>query len=87
MAEEIQRCEFCPAEHDIADMTCHGEFYLCPTCSLAAYECFNKCQHEWRPAHEEGDAAQSCHKCGGYVLDDEFEEIMGAPLPIHATIQ
>jgi hypothetical protein len=78
----MQLCETCPAVHPIEDMRLHGEVWLCPKCSGDAEDAFRKCAHDWRPETDEfGDPSQSCSKCGGLVPDDQFEEIMGAPLP------
>lgn len=80
--KDMQTCETCPAEHPIDNMRCHGEVYLCPKCSGEAYEAFRTCAHNWRPETDAfGDAVQRCNKCGGDVPDDQFERIVGTPLP------
>ena len=85
MSDDKQVCELCPAEHPIEDMRCHGEVYLCPKCSDEAHEAFRTCNHDWKPAEDDfGDAVQSCGKCGGEVPDDQFERIVGKPLPATA---
>lgn len=80
--EDMQVCETCPEKHFIGDMRLHGEVWLCPKCSSEAETQFRSCVHVWQPETDEwGDPAQSCRRCGGLVPNDQFEEIVGSPLP------
>ncbi len=80
---ELIGCEACGKSYDVEQMTIMEDCWFCPSCVKDFEEAFAACDHRWSPhTDSHGDPSQYCDKCGGVVSDEDFERVIGKPIPI-----
>jgi hypothetical protein len=79
-AIELQVCEACSKERPIETMTLMEGCWFCGPCVDDFQKTFDACDHSWSPHTDDmGDPGQVCSKCSGFVRDEDFPALFGAP--------
>lgn len=77
---ELQCCEHCGKEFPLETMRSMDDCWFCAGCTADFQKHFDACDHEWSSDIDAmGDTGQYCQKCSGFVRDDDFDDLFGAP--------
>lgn len=71
--DDLDSCEACGKSMPYGDGVVMCDCTFCKDCYAEWLADFNTCAHEWEPSHHpaSGDPGRYCHKCSGFVADEE----------------